>query len=67
MATSPPLIATPAIAFPTGSEANTGTPKVLTNAEKLKKALKSCKKDKVKKKRESCEKAAQKKYGKKKK
>jgi hypothetical protein len=63
-----PLIANPAIAFPTGSQENTGTTetKTLTNAEKLKKALKGCKKEK-KSKRSTCEKQAHKKYGPKKK
>jgi streptogramin lyase len=61
--TSPPLIANPAIAFPSGSGANTGTTtKALTNAQKLKKALKACKKDKSKSKRVTCEKQAHKKY-----
>ena len=59
-----PLIANPAIAFPTGSLANTGTTtKTLTKAEKLTAALKVCKKDKKKSKRAKCEKAAHKKYG----
>ncbi len=35
----------------------------LTNSQKLKKALKACKKDKKKSKRQACEKAARKKYG----
>jgi hypothetical protein len=39
------------------------TPKPLTRAQKLKKALASCKKIKKKSKRQSCEKAARKKYG----
>ena len=60
--TPPPLIATPAIAFPSGSQANTGTPKVLTNAQKLAAALKACKK-KAKIKRASCQKQAQQRYG----
>jgi hypothetical protein len=62
---APSLLPAPAVALPTQAKATTTPPKILTNAQKLKKALKSCKKDKVKKKRESCEKAAQKKYGKK--
>ncbi len=43
----------------------TGCPKVkaLTRAQKLAKALKTCKKDKKKSKRVACEKAARKKYG----
>jgi hypothetical protein len=64
---APSLLPAPAVALPTQEKATTTPPKILTNAQKLKKALKSCKKDKVKKKRESCEKAAQKKYPKKKK
>lgn len=39
-------------------------PKPLTQAQKLAKALKQCKKDKAKKKRLACEKEARKKYGK---
>jgi hypothetical protein len=60
-----PLLATPAIAFPTGSQANTGKtePKKLTRAQKLTKALKACKKNKSKSKRAACEKQAHKKYG----
>jgi hypothetical protein len=57
-----PLIAVPAVAFPT----ETGTvtpPKPLTRAQKLAKALKACKKDKSKSKRTACEKQARKKYG----
>jgi hypothetical protein len=57
-----PLIAVPAVAFPT----ETGTvtpPKQLTRAQKLAKALKACKKDKSKSKRTACEKQARKKYG----
>jgi hypothetical protein len=59
---TPPLIAGPAVAFPT----ETGTvtpPKPLTRAQKLAKALKACKKDKSKSKRAACEKQARKKYG----
>jgi hypothetical protein len=61
---SPALVPTPAIAFPTGSQANTGTiqTKALTNAQKLANALKVCRKGK-KSKRASCEKQAHKKYG----
>jgi len=63
-----PLIASPAIAFPTGSQANTGSAgetKPLTKAQKLKAALKVCRKqDKHNKgKRQSCEKTAHKKFG----
>ncbi len=60
-----PLIATPPIAFPTGSEVNTGTTaltKHLTNAQKLSKALKTCKKDKRQSKRTKCEKQAKAEY-----
>jgi FlaG/FlaF family flagellin (archaellin) len=61
-----PLIATPAIAFPTGSQENTGstkaTTKKLTNAQKLAKALKACHAKKGKK-RATCEAAAHRKYG----
>jgi hypothetical protein len=42
----------------------TTTPKPLTNAQKLSKALKACKKDKSKAKRAKCQKEARKKYGK---
>jgi hypothetical protein len=57
-----PLLQTPAIAFPaetTGS--TTTTPRVLTKAQKLVKALEACKKKGPV--RASCEKAARKKYG----
>jgi phosphodiesterase/alkaline phosphatase D-like protein len=58
-----PLIANPAIAFPTGRGANTGTTtKTLTKAEKLTAALKVCRKEKSKSKRATCEKQAHKKY-----
>jgi hypothetical protein len=55
-----------------GAESHVDTPvsvsgcakaKVLTRAQKLAKALESCRKDKKKDKREACEKAARKKYG----
>jgi hypothetical protein len=61
---APPLVATPAITFPAGSQENTGTTtetKKLTNAQKLSKALKACKKE-TKSKRTQCEKSAKKKY-----
>jgi phosphodiesterase/alkaline phosphatase D-like protein len=62
---APPLIATPAIAFPTGSQENTGTPigtkKSLTRAQKLAAALKACR-TKSKGKRAGCEKRARKQY-----
>jgi hypothetical protein len=62
-----PLIASPAIAFPTET-ANTANPTVkkLTRAQQLAKALKACGK-KPKSKRAACRRAAQKKYGAKKK
>jgi phosphodiesterase/alkaline phosphatase D-like protein len=61
---APPLVATPAIAFPTGSQENTGTvtTKGLTNAQKLAKALKACAKE-PKKQRAACQKQARKRYG----
>lgn len=63
--TSLPEIPVPSIAFPTISQENPGTTKAktLTKAQKLKNALKACKKDKSKHKRASCEKQAHKKYG----
>jgi NHL repeat len=63
-----PLIATPAVVFPT--EAASGTPpapKTLTRAQKLTNALKACRRDKRKEKRASCERAARKTFGAKKK
>jgi phosphodiesterase/alkaline phosphatase D-like protein len=58
-----PLIAIPAIVFPTGNQANTGTTvtKKLTRAQKLAKALKTCRMKK-KGKRAGCEKRARKEY-----
>ena len=49
---------------PPGETASAGKPpaKPLTNAQKLAKALKACRKDKHKSKRESCERTARKKY-----
>jgi DNA-binding beta-propeller fold protein YncE len=58
----PPLIATPAIAFPAEAKTTTTTPKVLTNAQKLAAALKACKKE-PKTKRASCQKQARQRYG----
>jgi hypothetical protein len=55
---TPPLLAIPAIVFPSEPKA-----KPLTNAQKLAKALKACKK-KPRKKRASCQQQARKKYGK---
>jgi hypothetical protein len=62
----PPLAFT-AVAFPTetgttGTGTGPGT-KTLSRAQKLKDALKQCKKDKSKSKRTACEKAAKKRYG----
>lgn len=62
-----PLIATPNIAFPTEEKPKTATPKPLTNAQKLTKALKACHKLKKKSRRVGCEKQAHKRYGPKKK
>jgi hypothetical protein len=60
---SPPLIATPNIAFPKEEKVTTGTTvKTLTNKEKLAKALKACGK-KPKSKRAGCERLARRKYG----
>jgi hypothetical protein len=63
-----PLIASPAIAFPTDTT-NTANPpaKKLTRAQKLKAALRACHKKHDKAKRKVCERAAHKKYGAKKK
>ena len=61
---TPVLVGTPAVAFPTGSQGNTGTTtttKTLTRAQKLSKALKACAK-KPKGKRAACRKQAHKKY-----
>jgi hypothetical protein len=60
---SPPLLAVPAIAFPTESAPLTSKPKPKPNAQKLAKALKACKKIKKKSKRASCVRQANKKYG----
>ena len=58
-----PLLATPAIAFPTGSQANTGKsePKKLTRAQKLAAALRTCR-TKSKGKRARCERRVRKQY-----
>ena len=58
---TPPLLTTPAIAFP--AETKTTTPKALTNAQKLAKALKACRKDVRHAKKEQCERKARAKYG----
>jgi hypothetical protein len=58
-----PLLAITPVAFPSEPGA-TSTPKKLTNAQKLSRALKACKK-KPRKQRASCERQARKKYGKK--
>jgi hypothetical protein len=57
---APPLLATPAIAFP--KEPAKVTPKKLTRAQQLANALKACAK-KPKSKRAACRRAAHKKYG----
>ncbi len=62
-----PLIATPGITFPEGSQENTAqtkktTAKKLTNAQKLTRALKACRRE-AKSRRAACEKAAHRKYG----
>jgi hypothetical protein len=59
-----PFVSDPQIAFPAGETGvvTKATTKKLTRAQKLKAALKVCKRDKVKDKRMSCEKAARKKY-----
>jgi hypothetical protein len=61
--TPAPPIATPNIAFPTESttSASTTTVKALTNAQKLAKALKACRKER-KGKRAKCEKQARRRY-----
>ncbi len=60
---TPPLIGTPQVAFPTETgTAGKSTTKSLTNAQKLARALKACKKDKSKSKRVACQKQAHKKY-----
>jgi hypothetical protein len=56
-----PLIAVPAIAFPAEAPTTTTTPRVLTNAQKLAKALKVCR-AKPKKQRAGCIKQAGKRY-----
>ena len=65
--TAIPLIATPTVEFPSIAGATMGpakvTTKALTNAQKLKNALKGCRK-KPKRQRAVCEKQASKKYGK---
>jgi phosphodiesterase/alkaline phosphatase D-like protein len=55
-------LAIPAIAFPKEAAIATTTPKVLTKAQKLANALKTCRKDKQKNKRTGCERVARKKY-----
>ena len=60
---TPPLVASPQVAFPAEEkESSTTTPKRLTNAQKLAKALQACNK-KVKSKRAACRASARKKYG----
>jgi phosphodiesterase/alkaline phosphatase D-like protein len=62
---TPPVLSIPANVFPAEETGTTGktTNKGLSKAQKLKDALKACKKDKSKSKRAACEKAAHKKYG----
>jgi hypothetical protein len=63
---SSPLIAIPNIAFPKEEKASgtTTTTKALTRAQKLSKALKTCRsKDHKQARRAQCEKAARKAYG----
>lgn len=60
---TPPLLTTPAIAFPTEMGVTTKiSTKALTRAQKLAAALKACKKE-AKGKRAACEKQARKRYG----
>jgi hypothetical protein len=59
---SPPLLATPSIAFPTETKESGTSVKKLTRAQKLKNALKACHKLKGKR-RASCIKSAHKRYG----
>jgi hypothetical protein len=59
-----PLIASPALAFPTETtNTGTGPAKPLTNKQKLTKALKACHKKHNRSKRKACERQARKKYG----
>jgi hypothetical protein len=59
-----PLIASPAIAFPTETaNSGTGPAKPLTNKQRLAKALNACHKKRNQSKRKACEHAAKKKYG----
>ena len=58
---SPPLLSFTGPAFP--KESKTTTPKALTRAQKLAKALKACHKMKSKSKRAACQKQAKKRYG----
>jgi hypothetical protein len=61
-----PLIATPAIAFPTGSLENTSTntkTRTLTDAQRLNKALKACGQDEKQSRRTACVRQAHKRYG----
>jgi phosphodiesterase/alkaline phosphatase D-like protein len=59
---SPPLVAYTSPGFPKEEPAVT-TPKKLTNAEKLAKALKVCRREKKKSARQKCEKTARKDFG----
>jgi phosphodiesterase/alkaline phosphatase D-like protein len=60
---SVPLIAVTPVVFPAEEPVAKSTPKALTRAQKLAKALKACKKDKSKSKRAKCDKQAHKRYG----
>lgn len=62
-----PLLSFAPIVFPTepnGSTSTTSTPKTLTKAQKLARALKACRKQSKKSRRAACERKAHKKYGK---
>jgi hypothetical protein len=61
--TTPPLIATPNIAFPKEEKAAATTTKTLTRAQKLSKARKTCRKSKSLAKRAGCEAKARRQYG----
>ena len=58
----PAALLVPTPIFPPVKTTST-TPKALTQAQKLAKALKACEKDKARKKRATCDKVAHKKYG----
>jgi hypothetical protein len=60
---SPPLIASPSIAFPKEEKPSGTSTRTLTNKQKLAKALKACHRDHNKARRQKCEKGARAKYG----